>query len=187
MMRGELVRPEGLELSLDVIDETLERETAAAIQACSLEPMIIHDNPSRRRVAHFGVSYTAATRSTGAAPPIPEVFLYVVRKAARALGAEEVGFEEVLVTDYPAGAGIGSHRDAPAFGRVIGISLLSPCTLRFARGSGLSRQVWEQLLPPRSAYLLSGAARTDWKHGIRAVTRQRMSVTARELRPSRHM
>ena len=43
---------------------------------------------------------------------------------------------EVLVTEYAPGAGIGWHRDAPMFGMVAGISLLSACRFRFERGKG---------------------------------------------------
>ena len=153
-----------------------------AISRLALEPMVIHDNPSRRQVAHFGVSYAATTRTTGAAPVIPAAFVEAVALAAAALAIDDISFEELLVTDYPPGSGIGRHRDAPAFGLVLGISLLSPCTLQFERGSGAARQVWEQLLPPRSAYLLTGESRWEWRHGIRSVTRRRMSLTARELR-----
>lgn len=185
MMRGEVVRPEGLRVCLEVIDEATEREVATAILTYSKSPMTLHDNPSRRKVAHFGVSYSAATRSIdGTAPAIPEVLVSLVAVAASALDTAEIHFDEVLVTDYPPGAGIGRHRDAPAFGVVVGISLMSNCNLQFERGTGSSRQVWEQLLPPRSAYLLSGEARWQWKHGIKAVARQRLSVTARELRKS---
>ena len=35
------------------------------------------------------------------------------------------------MTEYPAGAGIGWHRDAPAFDFIVGISLLSECTMKF--------------------------------------------------------
>jgi hypothetical protein len=41
---------------------------------------------------------------------------------------------EMLVTTYPAGAGIGWHRDAPQFGVVIGVSVLGACRFRFQRG-----------------------------------------------------
>lgn len=181
-MRGELVQPSGLRLCLDVIDPAHERALVQAISSLALEPMVIRDNPSRRQVAHFGVSYAAATRTTSAGPAIPKVFAEAIALSAAALAADDIRFEELLVTDYPPGSGIGRHRDAPAFGVVLGISLLSPCTLQFERRSGVARQVWEQLLPPRSAYLLMGESRWDWRHGIHSVTRRRMSLTARELR-----
>jgi alkylated DNA repair protein (DNA oxidative demethylase) len=89
---------------------------------------------------------------------------------------------EALVTRYPPGATIGWHRDAPPFGDVVGVSLASPCLLRFQRGQGAERRVFEQQLPPRSAYVLAGRARTVWQHSIPAVAAQRWSVTFRTLR-----
>jgi len=169
-----------------VIDERLERAATEAFASFDLNPMVLHDNPSRRLVAHFGVSYDAATRTaTGDAPPIPDVIWELVTAAATALDAQDLAFEEVLATRYPPGSGIGRHRDAPGFGTVLGVSLLSPCELQFERGSGTDRRVWEQYLPPRSAYLLMGPARWEWRHGISSVSRERMSITARELRDIR--
>ncbi|HKA08972.1 MAG TPA: alpha-ketoglutarate-dependent dioxygenase AlkB, partial [Candidatus Dormibacteraeota bacterium] len=71
-----------------------------------------------------------------------------------------------LVQRYPPGASIGWHRDAPAFGAVIGISLLSSCRMRFQRGSGQERQLAALDLPPRSVYVLDGSVRTAWQHSI---------------------
>jgi len=88
----------------------------------------------------------------------------------------------VLVTEYGAGAGIGWHRDKAVFGEVVGISLLAPCTFRLRRKAG---DGWERaaiVAEPRSAYLLSGAARSEWEHSIPAVATTRYSVTFRNLR-----
>jgi len=88
----------------------------------------------------------------------------------------------VLVTEYSPGAGIGWHKDRPEFEEVIGVSLLSPCLfrLRRKRGNGWERASIE--LQPRSAYLLSGSARTDWQHSIPPVDKLRYSVTFRGFR-----
>jgi len=88
----------------------------------------------------------------------------------------------VLVTEYSPGAGIGWHKDRPEFEHVIGVSLLSPCLfrLRRKRGNGWERASIE--LQPRSAYLLSGSARTDWQHSIPPVDKLRYSVTFRSFR-----
>jgi alkylated DNA repair dioxygenase AlkB len=90
----------------------------------------------------------------------------------------------MLVTRYPRGAGIGWHRDAPVFGpTVVGISLRAPCLLRFRRAAGA---LWERVdveLPPRSGYVLGGAARATWQHAIPPVRETRYSITLRTLRP----
>lgn len=83
---------------------------------------------------------------------------------------------ETLAQRYPPGASIGWHRDAPAFGAVIGVSLLSVCRMRFQRGSGPARQVAALDLPPRSVYVLDGAARTAWQHSIPPTRSLRYSI-----------
>lgn len=47
---------------------------------------------------------------------------------------------------------------------VLGVSLGAPCALRFRRGAGGTRAIRRRALAPRSAYLLSGAARATWQH-----------------------
>ena len=69
------------------------------------------------------------------------------------------------------------------FGRVVGISLLSPCVLRMRRKAG--ERKWERAnvtAAPRSAYLLTGAARSQWEHNIPPVDALRYSITFRNLR-----
>jgi alkylated DNA repair dioxygenase AlkB len=88
----------------------------------------------------------------------------------------------VLVTEYGAGAGIGWHRDKAVFGQIVGISLLAPCVFRLRRKA---ESTWERAsitAEPRSAYLLSGAARSEWEHSIPPVDSLRYSVTFRNLR-----
>ena len=73
-------------------------------------------------------------------------------------------------------------RDKAVFGEVVGISLLATCTFRLRRQRGAS---WERVnltARPRSAYLLSGPARTEWEHSIPPVDALRYSITFRNLR-----
>lgn len=87
-----------------------------------------------------------------------------------------------LVTEYSAGAAIGWHRDKAVFGEIVGISLQTPCTFRLRRKHGTT---WERVnltAAPRSAYLLSGPARSEWEHSIPPVDALRYSVTFRNLR-----
>jgi alkylated DNA repair dioxygenase AlkB len=93
-----------------------------------------------------------------------------------------VALQQVLVTEYAAGASIGWHRDKAIFGEVIGISLLSSCRFRLRRRAGTS---WERVsfkAQPRSAYLLQGPSRTEWEHSIPAVEALRYSITFRNFR-----
>jgi alkylated DNA repair dioxygenase AlkB len=54
--------------------------------------------------------------------------------------------------------------------------------MRFQRGKGEARQVAEVTLAPRSAYVLSGAARFQWQHSIPPTRALRYSITFRTLR-----
>ena len=76
----------------------------------------------------------------------------------------------------------GWHRDAPAFGIVVGISLLASARLRFQRGRREQRRTWEVALAPRSGYVLAGAARWSWEHSIPPAKELRYSITFRTLR-----
>jgi alkylated DNA repair dioxygenase AlkB len=89
---------------------------------------------------------------------------------------------EILVQRYPAGSTIGWHRDAPAFGIVVGISLLGAARLRFQRGRGDRRRTWEIGVEPRSGYVLAGEARRLWEHSIPPTKELRYSITFRSLR-----
>ena len=68
---------------------------------------------------------------------------------------------------------------------VVGISLLSPATMRFQRGKGDERRTFALPLAPRSGYLLTGESRTAWQHTIPATKALRYSVTFRTLRSRR--
>jgi alkylated DNA repair dioxygenase AlkB len=89
----------------------------------------------------------------------------------------------VLINKYEPGAPIGWHRDRPVFAEVVGVSLLAPCPfrlrLRLPEGGFLRRTV---TLAPRSAYLLSGPARTLWEHSIPPAEALRYSITFRNFR-----
>lgn len=144
---------------------------------------------ARRRTVHFGWLYGYESWKIEPGPPIP-AFLLPLRKRAAVLGGvapEEL--VEILVTMYPAGAGIGWHCDAPMFGVVIGISLLGACRMRFRHAPRrrsrsappVAPATWTQPLEPRSAYMLSGAARWDWQHSIPPSRTPRYSITYRTL------
>jgi alkylated DNA repair dioxygenase AlkB len=114
-------------------------------------------------------------------PPIPGFLLPLRERCAGLAGEEADRFVEVLITEYPPGAGIGWHRDAPMFGAVVGVSLLSACRFRFQRGRGADRETRAVTLAPRSAYVLDGDARWRWQHAIPPLAAPRYSITFRVL------
>jgi len=123
-----------------------------------------------------------------ATPRYPEGFRYQpelidrATEAARFAGLAPTALQHVLVMEYGAGAAIGWHRDKAVFGEIVGVSLRSACTFRLRRAVGSSWERVSLIAESRSAYLLSGAARSEWEHSIPAVDELRYSVTYRRLR-----
>jgi alkylated DNA repair protein (DNA oxidative demethylase) len=111
------------------------------------------------------------------------LFLEPLRARAAAIaGVQTELLSESLVTEYGVGAGIGWHRDSPPFGIVAGISLGGHCRMRFQRGEAQQQQTWKIELPPRSLYVMRGAAREEWQHSIPPVKEPRWSITFRTLK-----
>ncbi|HSU02031.1 MAG TPA: alpha-ketoglutarate-dependent dioxygenase AlkB [Nocardioides sp.] len=186
-MRGVEEHPAGLLLAEDVLTHEEEGELLGWCRTLDLHPVVLHDVPSLRLVRHFGVGYDYATWATTPVDPVPRRLLPLRRRAAALADVDPESFVEALVTCYPAGAGIGWHRDATAFGPVVvGVSLGSEAVMRFQRrAAGGERRVFEQHLPRRSAYVLRGAARSAWQHSVPAVAEERWSVTFRQVRRGR--
>jgi DNA oxidative demethylase len=174
--------PEGLLYRPDVLQPDEEAEVLGVLEALRFDPIVLHGQAARRTARHFGLDYDYEARTPQPGEPIPDWLLPIQARAAELAGHEPRDLEEVLVQRYPPGATIGWHRDAPAFGTVIGISLGSSCRLRFQRGKGEARRVWEVLLEPRSGYVLRGPARTSWQHSIPPTNELRYSITFRTLR-----
>jgi len=145
----------------------------------------MHGVVAKRRVRHFGWSYTYDSARIGPGPEIPEFLLPVRARLAAFASVAPEHLAEALVTEYPAGAGIGWHRDAPAFGIVAAVSLGSSCRMRFRRGKVGDWETAEGTLAPRSAYAITGEARSGWQHGIPAAVDTRWSITFRTLRKRR--
>src|SRR5258708_40154076 len=72
----------------------------------------------------------------------------LLRRAAHFAGCVKETFRQVRVNEYRAGAGIGWHKDKPQFGIVVGLSLLTPATMRFRRPHGRSEEHTSELQSP---------------------------------------
>ena len=173
---------EGLIYVPGFLTEAEERDVLGLLAAFELHPYVLHDTPSRRLVRSFGLALVAGAYDAGPAAPVPAELGWLRERCAALMGREPGELADLLVTRYPPGAGIGWHRDAPQFGDVGGISLQAACRMRFRRGRPRAWQTAELTLEPRSAYVLSGPARTQWQHQIPPVTQERWSMTFRTLR-----
>jgi DNA oxidative demethylase len=175
--------PPGLVFDPAFLSSDEERLLLLELDQLEFHEIVIHGVAARRTARHFGLDYNYEQRThVDEAEPIPR-WLEPLRKRCAALaGAEPEALVEALVQRYPEGATIGWHRDAPSFGLVIGVSLRSAARLRFRRGSTGHWTTWELDLPPRSAYVLDGEARTRWQHSLPAAKELRYSITFRTLK-----
>jgi alkylated DNA repair protein (DNA oxidative demethylase) len=164
------------------LEEPEEQALLHELERLEFHEIRMRGQTARRTVRHFGYDYDYdAWRVTPGEPP-PEWLEDVQAKCAALAGVEPAELAEMLLTKYPAGASIGWHRDAPMFGKVVGVSLGSACRMRFQRGKGEERRVYELELEPRSAYVLDGQVRNAWQHSIPPTKELRYSITFRTLR-----
>ena len=180
--------PAGLVYRPEVLSEDEEHALLREFEQLRFDEIRMHGVVARRTARHFGFDYDYERRAAVAdAEPIPDWLVPVRETAARLAEVEPQALAEALVQRYPEGAQIGWHRDAPMFGTVVGISLLSASRMRFRRGPAGARETWELVLEPRSGYVLAGEARTTWQHHVPPTKTLRYSITFRTLRrPERH-
>jgi len=171
----------GLDYREEFITASEESALIERLSALDLAPFRFHGWLGNRKTQSFGWRYDFDDASFTRTEPIPEWLGRLQRKAAELAATEPDEFAHALLARYDPGAGIGWHRDRPQFEKVVGISLGSPATLRFRQrtASGFRRASIE--VEPRSAYLLSGAARHDWEHSIAPAKSLRFSITFRTL------
>lgn len=182
MARAPSEEPEGLFYRPDVLTAEEEAALLDVLEGLRFDPIVIRGQAARRTARHYGLDYDYESRTPMPGEQVPDWLLPVRARAAELAGVEPDELVEILVQRYPPGSTIGWHRDAPAFGTVVGISLGAPARLRFQRGKAERRRVWEIVVEPRSGYVLAGEARTSWEHSIPATKELRHSITFRTLR-----
>jgi alkylated DNA repair dioxygenase AlkB len=174
--------PAGLVYRPELLTADEERSLLARLDALRFDPIVMHAREARRTARHFGLDYDYSARTPKPGEPIPDWLLPVRVRAAELAGVEPEQLAEILVQRYPPGSTIGWHRDAPAFEKVVGVSLGGACRLRFQRGKGPRRRVYEIALEARSGCVLAGEARSSWQHSIPPTKELRHSITFRTLR-----
>ncbi len=174
--------PEGFRAAAGFLTDEAELDLLERIRPLPFREFEFHGYLGLRRVVSFGWSYRYDERRLRPAPPIPPFLLALRERAAAFAGLPADAFTQALVAEYRPGAPIGWHRDKPEFEDVVGISLLSPCLLRFRRRIESGWERWAHTAEPRSIYLLRGAARNRWEHSIPPVPSLRYSITFRSLR-----
>ncbi len=173
--------PGGFDYREALISAGEERALVERFASLPFQPFEFHGYLGKRRIVSFGWRYDYGGRALRESAAIPSFLLPLRRQAAAFAQIPADGLQQILVTEYAPGAGIGWHRDKPMFEDVVAVSFLSPCTLRFRRRQG---QGWERAsleIGARSAYLLRGPARREWQHSVPPVDRLRYSVTFRNF------
>jgi alkylated DNA repair dioxygenase AlkB len=164
-----------------LIDEAGEQALLDEIRALPFRAFEFHGFAGKRRVVSFGWRYDFNCGGLSKAEDMPRFLLPVRERAAAFATIPPQDLQQVLVTEYGAGAAIGWHRDRSVFGDVVGISLLSSCTFRLRRKEGTRWQRANLTVEPRSIYLLRGPSRFEWEHSIPAVSTLRYSITFRNV------
>lgn len=187
LFKSEPELPEGFVYKPELISQEEEQALVRPIEQLEFADVKMHDVVAKRRVVHFGRSYRYESAALGSAPPIPEFLASLRQRVSEFAGRDAEEFAEILVTDYPPGAPIGWHRDAPAFDIIVGVSLLGECSMQFrrwpvAKSKSKRTKPLKQIVEPRSAYILQGPSRTAWQHRIPPVKQRRLSITFRTLR-----
>lgn len=174
--------PPGFRYQPGLITPTTESALLAEVRKLPFREFEFHGFTGKRRVVSFGWHYDFAAHTLHRVDDIP-AFLQPLRDVAAGFaGVDASRLQQALVTEYAVGAPIGWHRDKAEFGIVVGISLLSDCIFRLRRRVGEHRERVNLIAAARSAYLLSGAARSEWEHSVPPVEALRYSVTFRNLR-----
>lgn len=178
--------PPGFQYADDLITRDEERGLVRLLEGLPWESVVFRGYEARRRVVHFGHRYDFEVRGVSPGLPIPDDLLVLRARAAAVADEDPERYVEVLATEYRPGATIGWHSDAPAFGStVLGVSLASACRMRFRARTPDGWRRFDQVLQPRSGYVIGGVARTRWQHSIPPTEALRYSVTYRTVRSQR--
>lgn len=174
--------PSGLLFFPEFLTQMEEHDLLDFINGVEFGTLQMHGVTAKRRIKQFGWHYAFESYQLTPTDAIPAAFASIQAISATLAGIDSSEWGEALVTEYPAGSGIGWHRDAPAFGIVAGISLQGACRMRFQKGTGAHRMTSAIEIPRRSMYLLTGEVRANWQHMIPPTRELRYSITFRTLR-----
>lgn len=171
----------GIATAAEFVTPAEEKALISAIDAEPLAPFKFQRWEGKRLTRSFGLRYDFQTGQVSRGDPMPDWLLDLQGRAAALAGIRPDDIAQCLLIRYDPGAGIGWHRDRPAYGHVVGVSLGAPAAMRFRRRSGAKFERTTLPLEPRGAYHLSGEARHEWEHSIAGMDRTRHSVTFRTL------
>src|SRR5215212_3479333 len=109
----------GLVYREEFVSADEERAVLDVLEGLDYREVVMHGRAAKRTVRHFGLDYEYQSRDTVPGDPLPSELEFLRERAAGLAEREPHELVQVLISRYPAGAGIGWHRDAPMFGRVV--------------------------------------------------------------------
>jgi alkylated DNA repair dioxygenase AlkB len=180
-------RVSGIKLYEDFLSEQEEDELLRWLDAAPWE--CIGDKDSRR-VQHYGWRYLYKAKKVSMSDKLGPLPLWADKLACRLAGLGLMPYlaDQVIVNEYIKRQGIAMHIDClPCFDDVIvSVSILEEWSMKFQK----AMQQELVSLPRRSALVISGAARSEWKHGIDRRTKdpsghlrgRRISLTFRKVK-----
>jgi alkylated DNA repair dioxygenase AlkB len=171
----------GLDYRDDIMAAAEHDALVEWLEALELAPFRFGQWTGNRKTISFGWRYDFEDASFAPAEPLPQWLVPLQNHAAAFAQAAPNDFVHALIARYDPGAGIGWHRDRDVFEKVVGFSLNTPATLRFRQRTGTGFKRASLDVAPRSAYLLSGEARSRWEHSIAPGEQLRFSITFRTL------
>ena len=122
-----------------------------------------------RRVQQYGWRYDYSERtivSDMRIGPLPD-WLQTLAQRLYETGFFDRPPEQVIVNEYEPGQGIAMHTDHPGFGPAVAmVSLGDEWQMDFSRSGEETEAKSHLMLGRGSALILTGEARTTWRHGI---------------------
>lgn len=177
--------PQGLLYEPDFLTREEEADLLAHIAPLDLREAKFREYFAKRRVAHFHDEVDAPRYDDGGADsftsgPLPPFLAALREKVAHRLAMPPSAFIHALVSEYRPGTPIGWHRDKPAYGIVVGISLAGTGRMRWRPYAHQDAQHTFALdLAPRSMYVMRDAIRWQWQHSMPPMRELRYSITMR--------
>jgi alkylated DNA repair dioxygenase AlkB len=177
--------PQGLLYEPEFLTREEEADLLVHIAPLDLREAKFREYFAKRRVAHFHDEADAPRYDDGDADsftsgPLPPFLAALREKVARRLAMPASAFVHALVSEYRPGTPIGWHRDKPAYGIVVGISLAGTGRMRWRPYAHQDAQHTVVLdLAPRSMYVMREAIRWQWQHSMPPMRELRYSITMR--------
>ena len=142
--------PQGFIFQPDFLTVEEEQDLLAFMESLPFYEFKLHGVAAKRRVIHFGLRYTLATRVLGTAPEIPAQLVPLRDRAAALAGVSPADFSQLLINKYPLEqASVGITTRLPlASSREFRWEQPAPCDSRKGKGINAERRPSSCLLAP---------------------------------------